>query len=264
MQRDDFYPRPPRGGRRVTINGCIIRLYFYPRPPRGGRHLRFRHSNRPSRFLSTPSARRATDRRTQGPAGCRKFLSTPSARRATAGVMSLIFKSWKFLSTPSARRATWLSSLSARRWRISIHALREEGDLGGKAPITAYTDISIHALREEGDHKTIQYQPDGENFYPRPPRGGRPWPRPGSYRPCEYFYPRPPRGGRRCGGYYLPGGGPISIHALREEGDCLHGFKLTGHGNFYPRPPRGGRPRRGRCSRSVMLISIHALREEGD
>ena len=174
VQRDDFYPRPPRGGRRVTINGCIIRLYFYPRPPRGGRHLRFRHSNRPSRFLSTPSARRATDRRTQGPAGCRKFLSTPSARRATAGVMSLIFKSWKFLSTPSARRATWLSSLSARRWRISIHALREEGDLGGKAPITAYTDISIHALREEGDHKTIQYQPDGENFYPRPPRGGRP------------------------------------------------------------------------------------------
>ena len=129
VQRDDFYPRPPRGGRRVTINGCIIRLYFYPRPPRGGRHLRFRHSNRPSRFLSTPSARRATDRRTQGPAGCRKFLSTPSARRATAGVMSLIFKSWKFLSTPSARRATWLSSLSARRWRISIHALREEGDL---------------------------------------------------------------------------------------------------------------------------------------
>ena len=34
----DFYPRPPRGGRR----GCWVRClrcstYFYPRPPRGGR-----------------------------------------------------------------------------------------------------------------------------------------------------------------------------------------------------------------------------------
>ena len=33
---------------------------------------------------------------------------------------------------------------------ISIHALREEGDLGGRAPVKAYQD-----------------------FYPRPPRGGR-------------------------------------------------------------------------------------------
>ena len=35
--------------------------------------------------------------------------------------------------------------------RISIHALREEGD-SGNAPIRAYEGrISIHALREEGD-----------------------------------------------------------------------------------------------------------------
>ena len=56
----------------------------------------------------------------------------------------------------------------------------------------------------------------------------------------------------------------ISIHALREEGDCLHGFKLTGHGNFNPRPPRGGRPLIGVKSSPVCMISIHALREEGD
>ena len=33
----NFYPRPPRGGRR---SGCATRTpcwYFYPRPPRGGR-----------------------------------------------------------------------------------------------------------------------------------------------------------------------------------------------------------------------------------
>ena len=35
----DFYPRPPRGGRRVgLVNGRPV-CNFYPRPPRGGRLL---------------------------------------------------------------------------------------------------------------------------------------------------------------------------------------------------------------------------------
>ena len=34
--------------------------------------------------------------------------------------------------------------------KISIHALREEGDLGLESD-KAVIDISIHALREEGD-----------------------------------------------------------------------------------------------------------------
>ena len=34
----------------------------------------------------------------------------------------------------------------------------------------------------------------------------------------------------------------ISIHALREEGDGLAGYRHAGTVNFYPRPPRGGRP----------------------
>ena len=56
---------------------------------------------------------------------------------------------------------------------ISIHALREEGDCGmpyGTQPET----ISIHALREEGDSSTRESEPKKPNFYPRPPRGGRP------------------------------------------------------------------------------------------
>ena len=36
-------------------------------------------------------------------------------------------------------------------WRISIHALREEGDLDFYYPVFANLGISIHALREEGD-----------------------------------------------------------------------------------------------------------------
>ena len=55
---------------------------------------------------------------------------------------------------------------------ISIHALREEGDvveaLGG-----VEHGISIHALREEGDATPAPWTACGIYFYPRPPRGGR-------------------------------------------------------------------------------------------
>ena len=104
--------------------------------------------------------------------------------------------------------------------------------------------------------------------------------------PGSDFYPRPPRGGRhflwrpRCKAV------PISIHALREEGDQQCCRRNPGEQNFYPRPPRGGRPngmevsrnarnfyprpprggRRGNFRRwpTDLQISIPALREEGD
>ena len=80
----------------------------------------------------------------------------------------------------------------------------------------------------------------------------------------DNFYPRPPRGGRHIDTSRLPQTYTISIHALREEGD-LHryaphrgggGFLSTPSARratlsqgvksgksvyFYPRPPRGGR-----------------------
>ena len=57
-----------------------------------------------------------------------------------------------FLSTPSARRATYQLYKGYRGPKtISIHALREEGDLLRSQPATLGTLISIHALREEGD-----------------------------------------------------------------------------------------------------------------
>ena len=99
-----FYPRPPRGGRRQPSRCRVCSLYFYPRPPRGG-------------------------------------------RPAQAVRSSL---TWRFLSTPSARRATgnWV----ARLWACSI---------------------SIHALREEGDIPPCRSRRWATYFYPRPPRGGR-------------------------------------------------------------------------------------------
>ena len=56
--------------------------------------------------------------------------------------------------------------------KISIHALREEGDtLTLKARLLKI--ISIHALREEGDRQAQTVEKTPRDFYPRPPRGGR-------------------------------------------------------------------------------------------
>ena len=126
-----------------------------------------------------------------------------------------------------------------------------------------------------------------DDFYPRPPRGGRQllhrWRPHNQY----HFYPRPPRGGRPKNAAELADHAEISIHALREEGDAP---TLPAAGvlqNFYPRPPRGGRhdavvewvdggrflstPSARRATYRVIgsnhiiiMISIHALREEGD
>ena len=84
---DYFYPRPPRGGRlpRSTLLSKPD-TYFYPRPPRGGRRILLRARSRHGRFLSTPSARRATHQTVQPDVGAIQFLSTPSARRATVGM----------------------------------------------------------------------------------------------------------------------------------------------------------------------------------
>ena len=152
--------------------------------------------------------------------------------------------------------------------------------------VVSAEDISIHALREEGDMEAMAWLIFRGYFYPRPPRGGRlrglHW---RGYRRGD-FYPRPPRGGRllvlvgikhvdkflstpsarRATGtaQCTQAGRSISIHALREEGDLysascsfsrrvflstpsarrattlrISSDKLRG--DFYPRPPRGGR-----------------------
>ncbi len=78
------------------------------------------------------------------------FLSTPSARRATRNMKQTATSGTIFLSTPSARRATSYVQLEKTVEYISIHALREEGDLLPTLP-AFHWKISIHALREEGD-----------------------------------------------------------------------------------------------------------------
>ena len=125
---------------------------------------------------------------------------------------------------------------------ISIHALREEGDVEAKDVYFYKSKFLSTPSARRATGRTASHGHDaGSYFYPRPPRGGRqgallnnlqlvaisihalreegdrrhPWPTFIGW----YFYPRPPRGGRR--------------HS---------GAVLRGDTDFYPRPPRGGRP----------------------
>ena len=102
----------------------------------------------------------------------------------------------KFLSTPSARRATDVHMDEDPRVQISIHALREEGDLPIFCGRCSILSISIHALREEGDEPTKSRYSRILHFYPRPLRGERPQTERLVYTHGANFYPRPPRGGR--------------------------------------------------------------------
>ena len=155
----------------MTVRDLARRVDFYPRPPRGGRPALQRQYMAASKFLSTPSARRATHRPQRIPR--RGDISIHALREeGDSAPISIDSTIRAFLSTPSARRAT----TAITKWRkgdyISIHALREEGDQRTPQGM-AIRQISIHALREEGDPIFEIIPADIYNFYPRPPRGGR-------------------------------------------------------------------------------------------
>ena len=173
ISRTHFYPRPPRGGRRTCGRHGQSLRHFYPRPPRGGRRPEQHYHFALEKFLSTPSARRATlsvlcshfgcaDFYPRPPRGGRPcvrlirrrakiFLSTPSARRATSTSMLFAAAFFLFLSTPSARRAT--CAITCVRVHVNIF-LSTPSARRATAPTVAC------ALRPT-------------DFYPRPPRGGR-------------------------------------------------------------------------------------------
>ena len=126
-------------------------FYFYPRPPRGGR-LNYNAVNYDEVVISIHALREEGDMRKQRQReNISLFLSTPSARRATAGVFNAMYTGAEFLSTPSARRATHTSDNTL--WS-TLH-FYPRPPRGGRLykPASAFIciKISIHALREEGD-----------------------------------------------------------------------------------------------------------------
>ena len=118
---------------------------------------------------------------------------------------------------------------------ISIHALREEGDVYN-ALLRLINIISIHALREEGDQITAAATGTMILFLSTPSARRATgaiylW-----YTLPQYFYPRPPRGGRLCSALLMDAAEVISIHALREEGDLNSRTKSVRLARFLSTP----------------------------
>ena len=123
----DFYPRPPRGGRRVKTARELDKMDFYPRPPRGGRRVKTARELDKMDFYPRP------------PRGGRLLRHSEEMDNAA------------FLSTPSARRATWGEGASCQ---LGEHFYPRPPRGGRRVDLGAAIDrihISIHALREEGD-----------------------------------------------------------------------------------------------------------------
>ena len=193
-----------------------------------------------------------------------RFLSTPSARRATYYTCPNKDCHLRFLSTPSARRATTERGRFGGRHTISIHALCEEGDFLQGLNLRRRENISIHALCEEGDAAPCSCPTPQADFYPRPLRGGRLLILAITRPLLNDFYPRPLRGGRRDPFSVCCHTSTISIHALCEEGDLFDALTL-----FLPvvisihALCEEGDPCNGIVG-LILEISIHALCEEGD
>ena len=82
--------------------------------------------------------------------------------------------------------------------------------------------ISIHALREEGDLRMLLNSALISLFLSTPSARRATIAKNDIFLSFTNFYPRPPRGGRRQGAKKTNKGSAISIHALREEGDVVH------------------------------------------
>ena len=134
---------------------------------------------------------------------------------------------------------------SGQEMHISIHALRVEGDQ--KTPILILADerflstpsgwratkelaetvnvqfaISIHALRVEGDLSQRRNDSNLGNFYPRPPGGGRQSVL--ALLVTLFLFLSTPSGWRATVKVFKSNCFiPISIHALRVEGDSKNG-----------------------------------------
>ena len=146
----NFYPRPPRGGRLTPQPKMTVKADFYPRPPRGGRRREVRIFQRWYQ-ISIHALREEGDKIAKVDGTAIKISIHALREEGDVWAADCEKVVIEFLSTPSARRATGRTVFRARnRW------------------------ISIHALREEGDRPSQTCCSCSANFYPRPPRGGRP------------------------------------------------------------------------------------------
>ena len=148
------------------------------------------------KFLSTPSARRATRSRDKRGFGTKNFYPRPPRGGRQPLPLSLL-GAIIFLSTPSARRAT----------------------TGENVTIVAHKDFYPRPPRGGRRSTSRRMQGHRKDFYPRPPRGGRPSHSADTFPSLKFLSTPSARRATIMQGLNLIQGKNISIHALREEGD---------------------------------------------
>ena len=161
-EEDDFKRRV--GGERVDISIHVLREEDDRDAPLA--------RGRPSKFLSTSSARRTTlvlDVRS-----LQLHISIHVLREEDDNDFRLRFSHFRYFYPRPPRGGrrnlhilrrvgrVFLSTSSARRTTVAPDILQH------------LVDISIHVLREEDDRSPRHPAASGRYFYPRPPRGGRP------------------------------------------------------------------------------------------
>ena len=192
---------------------------FYPRPPRGGRRV-MRINNSVRVKISIHALREEGDAFYDDLFdGFLQFLSTPSARRATGVARDVACAVGDFYPRPprGGRQSTCTNLAGCSK--ISIHALREEGDemcASGNGGIWQF--LSTPSARRATTGRTKKMS-TGLLFLSTPSARRATHSKITLAASWIYFYPRPPRGGRRFHGCHTPTAKGISIHALREEGD---------------------------------------------
>ena len=195
--RMDFYPRPPRGGRQqpwtVTLDdgtisihalreegdraallgaGVSVSISIHALREEGDRSRR--RPLQSQRRISIHALREEGDNFRPGTLKKYQAISIHALREEGDISQRLCFPvRLLFLSTPSARRATDDSQPDDETKGISIHALREEGD-----PETVPrgsrdgTFLSTPSARRATSAFPV-LAGSVQDFYPRPPRGGR-------------------------------------------------------------------------------------------
>ena len=193
----DFYPRSPRGERRIAGLLTLLHTAISIHAPREG-----------SDGLAARISHIGTT-----------FLSTLPARGATVGLLLVAKRGALFLSTLPARGATLYFSAPLTLWGISIHAPREGSDGTSNLHILDDTgNFYPRSPRGERPGTGPSYTAHRQNFYPRSPRGERH--AQGARIPHDvHFYPRSPRGERLKRDYSNTTTINISIHAPREGSD---------------------------------------------
>ncbi len=150
----DFYPRPPRGGRRGSAAGpAPAAPHFYPRPPRGGRPDHEYGVSGRTEFLSTSPAWGTT--RSTRPIFSRIIISIHVPRVGDdhrAGYQPAVQPI--FLSTSPAWGTTEPYFFHGISHGISIHVPRVGDDRGRGGSVFSLV-ISIHVPRVGDDTDSV-------------------------------------------------------------------------------------------------------------